>query len=87
MHGKVTGVTREKVELHSRAIVLIPLLTIETKGNPMIKQDALELAQQTVIELIKAGVIPKVGMDDAEDLAKFITDAHSKLSAYYKTLA
>lgn len=86
MRGKARE-RAKKVELHSRAIVLIPLTTIETKGNPMNKQDALELAQHAVIELIKAGNIPKYGMEDAEDLAKFITDVHSKLSAYYETLS
>lgn len=72
--------------LHGRAIVLIPLTTIETKGNPIKQADALLKAQEILIEAIKAGALPKFGMDDAKALSKFISNAHKELMDYYSKI-
>lgn len=75
--------------LHSRAIVLIPLTTIETKGNPMKKTEASRMAQEVILEAIKAGAAPNragTPKEKGEHLAEFITSAHQVLLEYYEKI-
>jgi hypothetical protein len=86
MHGKVTGVTGEKVAIP--AVICLSFHTQPfTKGITMEKSAAVNLAQQAVIEAIKGGVLPVFSSPNArngEAAADFIITAHQKLTAYYE---
>lgn len=55
----------------------------------MKKSDAAKLAQEVVLEMVKAGVLPAPGGEAkkrGEYLAEIITSAHASLLTYYESV-